>query len=89
MWNRHFVSLHFPDQIWETGNRECALSSKYSHNKDYKVDADFLQGGKDIAYSEGIFQVLAPKYELPKQLPEYYFRALTEIVHKIQADIAS
>lgn len=50
---------------WEQ-RRERDPFSQNSHGRDCKLDADFLQGGKDIAPSEGILQVVAPKYGVAK-----------------------
>ena len=57
---------------WEQ-RRERAPFSQYSHDKDYKLHADFIQGGKDIAPSEGIFQVVAPKYGVAKTAARILF----------------
>lgn len=58
---------------WEQ-RRECAPFSQYSHKKDYKLDADFLQGCTDVAPSEGIFQDGGPNYGVAKTAARILFQ---------------
>lgn len=57
---------------WEQ-KRERAPFSQCNHDKDYKLDADFLRGSKDITTSEGVFQVVAPKYGVAKTAARILF----------------